>query len=229
MVQLLTPKTLFVDSNQLTSRKGVLQIATFGGFAPFVYREHGLVRGTDLQILNKFAESEHLTAVFQFRSFDQLWHLPRDEYFDVACAGISKFKNRDAIWSEPYAEVRRSALIINQNKPYIKDYSDIRRFAAVYGSAAHEHAIKHLPPKSTITEIKSIDEGINLLLDGTVEAVGTGSISARHQKKKWDMLESIDLHKSDDYAEEICFSVANNPLLLHKLNQFIIKMRDYQI
>lgn len=188
-----------------------------------------MVYGTDLQILNKFAESEHLTAVFKFRPFDQLWHLPRDEYFDVACAGLSKFKNRDAIWSEPYAEVRRSALIINQNKPYIKDYSDIRRFAVVFNSAAHEHALKHLPSKSKLIEIKSIDEGVNLLLDGTVEAVGTGSISARHQRKQWDMLETIDLHKPDDYIEEISFSVANNPLLLHKLNQFILQMKDYQI
>ena len=125
-------------------------------------------------------------------------------------------------------EVRRSGLIIKQNKPYINGYNDIRKIGVVAESAAHDHAKKHLN-RGLIIEVDSLDKGINYLLDGHIEALGTGSVSANHLKKKWEILDVIDLHQPTDFIEEISFSVADNPLLLHKLNQFIIQMKDYQI
>ncbi len=148
---------------------------------------------------------------------------------DVACAGLSNFKDRDTLWSEPYAEVRRSALILQANKPYLKEYKDFRRFAVVRGSAAHAHSLKHIPIGREIRFVSSIEEGIENLLDGIVEGVGTGSVSAHYQKKKWEMLDVIDLHQPTDYPEQIAFAVRNNPLLLHKLNHFINSTLDYQI
>jgi hypothetical protein len=39
----------------------------------------------------------------------------------------------------------------------------------------------------------------------------------------------VDLHRSADRAEEIAFAVRNNPLLLHKINQFILNLKTPQI
>jgi len=210
-----------------------------------------LLIGSDLQLLNKFAQQQHWTAVFQSRPFEGLWELPGDDVVDVAAGGMSKLKGREAIWTETYAEVRRSALILARNQPFLQDYTDIRRFAAVPGSAADLHARKHLPRSSTITAVSSIDEGVALLIDGSVEAVGTGSVSATFQKRRWSMMDganvraeaptdartgprwsmlaSVDLHRSSDRVEEIAFAVRNNPLLLHQLNQFILGWKSPQI
>ena len=206
-----------------------MQVAAFNGFPPFFYKENGLIVGKDLQLLNKFCDKEKLTCVFKFYEFDHLWHLPRDEYVDVACGGLSNFKHRDTIWSEPYAEVRRSALILRSNQPYLKQYSDFRKFGVVKDSAAHFHALKHIPIGREIRFLSSIDEGIELLLDGTIEGIGTGSISAYHQLKKWEFLHVLDLHQAIDYPEQISFAVRNNSLLLSKLNHFILELFDYQI
>lgn len=71
---------------------------------------------------------------------------------------------------------------------------------------------------------------VDLNVGDKIEVLGTGSVSANHLKKKWEVLDVIDLHQpSSDYVEEIAFSVADNPLLLHKLNQFILSLKDYQI
>jgi ABC-type amino acid transport substrate-binding protein len=204
-------------------------VAVFDGFPPFAHRVGGALVGSDLQLLNKFAEGEQWKTVFHSRPFEGLWDLVGDEIFDLAAGGLSTLKSRDAIWSEPYADVRRSALILARNKPFLEDYADIRRFAAVPGSAAHAHAEKHLPRTSTVFEVQSIDEGVRLLLDGAVEAVGTGSVSASFQQRRSPALHMVDLHRSADRAEEIAFAVRNNPLLLHKINQFILSLKTPQI
>lgn len=221
--------SIFVNPNELTNRKGILSLALFDGFAPFVYKEYGQIKGKDLELLAKFAAQEDLNVVYQFHRFEDIWKLPIEEDYDIACGGLSRFRTRGAIWSESYMEVRRSGLILKSNKPYIKEYKDIRKIGVVAHSAAHDHAKKHLN-KGIVIEVPSLDKGVEYLLDGYIEVLGTGSVSAQHLKKKWEMLDIIDLHQpSYDYVEEICFSVADNPLLLHKLNQFILGLKDYQI
>jgi len=229
LTQTLQASSIFVNPNELTNRKGILKLALFDGFAPFVYKEYGQIKGKDLEILAKFAQQEDLNVVYQFYPFEDIWKLPIEEDYDIACGGISKFWSRGAIWSESYMEVRRSGVILRSNKPYIKSYNDIRKIGVVTGSAAHVHAKKHME-KGIVIEVPNLDKGVEYLLDGHIEVLGTGSVSANHLKKKWEVLDVIDLHQpSSDYVEEIAFSVADNPLLLHKLNQFILSIKDYQI
>jgi ABC-type amino acid transport substrate-binding protein len=151
-----------------------------------------------------------------------------DEY-DMAAGGIGISRVRGGLWSESYAQVRRSALIVGQNAPYIKTYRDIRTIGVVVRSAAHEHALKNASPKTKIVGIEGVDQGVELLMNSDIEALGTGTISAHYQKKKWSMLEVIDLHNQGDFAEDIAFSVRDNPLLLHKINQFVLSLKGYQI
>lgn len=120
-------------------------------------------------------------------------------------------------------------MIIGQNKPYIKGYRDIRKIGVVPNSEAHQHALKEANPKTKIVEIDEINQGVELLLNNEIEALGTGTISAHFQKKKWSMLEVIDLHNQGDFAENIAFPVRDSPLLLHKINQFILNLKGYQI
>lgn len=221
--------TFFVDADLPTLERGVLQVAVFTGFAPFVHRENGKLAGLEVELLKKFAAFEKWDLRFTVQPFEGLWDLPGDDEFDLAAAGLSKLANRDAIWAETHTEVRRAALVTSGNATRLRDYSAFGRFAAVPDSAAHLHAIKHLPRKAKLIDISSIEEGIGMLHAGLVDAVGTGSVSAAHQVRTQPDLARVDLHRPTDRVEEIAFASRNNPLLLHKLNRFLLELATPQI
>lgn len=194
-----------------------------------MHRNNGRLAGLEVELLRKFADSENWDLRFTVQPFEGLWGLPGDDEFDLAAAGLSKLGNRDAIWAETHTEVRRAALVTSADAPRFRGYSAIRSFAAVPGSAAHLHAIKHLPRRANLLDIDSIEEGIRMLRAGSVDAVGTGSVSAAHQVRAQPGLTSVDLHRPIDRVEEIAFAARNNPLLLHKLNRFILDLATPQI
>jgi ABC-type amino acid transport substrate-binding protein len=204
-------------------------VAVFAGFPPFVHWQDGKLAGREIDLLNKFAASEGWTPHFTVLPFDGLWDRPGDDEFDIAAAGLSKSGQRDAIWAEPHAEVRRAALVPSRNTARLRDYDSMRRFAAVPGSAAYLHALKHLPRGRELVAIHSIEEGVGLLRNDVVDAVGTGSVSAAYQVRHQPGLASVDLHRSADRVEEIAFAARNNPLLLHKINRFVLDLKTPQI
>jgi ABC-type amino acid transport substrate-binding protein len=89
--------------------------------------------------------------------------------------------------------------------------------------------LKHHPKQAAVLPVGSLGEAIELLHAGAVEGVGTGSISARHHVRTNPNLTSLDVHQPNERVEEIAFAVRNSPLLLHKLNQFILDLKTPQI
>lgn len=201
----------------------------FSGFAPFAYRHKGELVGSEVDLLRTFADLEGWTLRLTVQPFEGLWDRVGDDEFDLAAAGLSKLAARDAIWSEPHAEVRRSLLIPDTHKSLLRDYAAMRRVAVVPGSAAHAHALKHHPSRGGILTVPTLREGIELLESGAVDAVGTGSVSASHHVRTRPGLASVDVHRPNERVEEIAFAVRNSPLLLHKINQFILERKTPQI
>lgn len=162
--------------------------------------------------------------------FDRIWEKPTKDGYDLAAGGLSQMRGRRALWSEPYSEVRRSALTRGASQTGWKSYEDIPTFAAVLGSAAFDHAKKNRPHHPPIP-VSSLKDGLNLLEKGAIAALGTGHMSARHLIQTSPLpLQQIDLHTPGDFPEQICFSVSpQSPELLQKLNYFLIKMKGYQI
>lgn len=224
----MAPRSFFVVSDPErtpTLRPGVLQVALFDGFPPFTHRQNGLLGGSDIELLNKFANGEGLTAVFRFHKFQELWDLVEDEAYDMAAGGIGIRRNWGVKWSEPYASVRRTGLIVGQNKPYIRGYDDVKRIGVVASSAAHDHAFHNGRVGTEVLEVESLQGGVEALLGGNIEMLGAGNISARYLKSQWPMLEIVDLHGRGS-EEPVAFAVRNSPLLLRKLNQFLVRRQS---
>ena len=200
-------------------------MAAFAGFAPFAWRENGEPRGLDLTFLRRFAASEGWEFRVDFFDFDRLWERPSLGHVDMAASGISRLpgKRRAQVdWSRPYANVRRTLLIREADGGRFRSMEDFRgaRLAAVRGSAADSHAIKTKPISATLTYCQTLEEGIDQLLAGQVDGVGTGDISARHHVAKQSGLAAVDIH-GNTQPEYVAFSVRRHHPLLERLNAFI--------
>lgn len=181
--------------------------------------------GSDIHLINKFSARWGLVPVFRFHKLEELWDLIENEVYDVALGGLGIRRTKRVLWSEPYGSVRRAGVIIGQNKPYIKGYDDVRTIGLVAGSAAHEHANYNMRPESKIVEVDDLQRGVDRLLSGEIEMLGTGDVSARYLKAQWPMLEVVDLH-GRGAEEPLALAVRNNAWLLHEVNQFILAAKD---
>jgi polar amino acid transport system substrate-binding protein len=200
-------------------------VAAFQGFAPFAWREGSEARGRDIAFLKLFAESEQLELDVEFHDFDRLWELPERGAVDIAASGISLMPDKrctPVAWSAPYSNVRRSLLIRGEEQDRFQGMEDLAfaRLAVVAASAAHGHANETLPDTGTLTFCDTLEQGIDDLLSGQVDAVGTGDVSARHHISVREGLAMVDVHcaRSPEY---ISFAVRPAGGLLDRLNAFI--------
>ena len=178
--------------------------------------------GDDISLLRKFASEHALELKITVFPFMGIWNLPARNIVDVAAAGISLTPERlhsDANWSRPYRKVQRSALILKEASH--TGYQDFKRFSVVGESVAHSHALKHLSRAASLQFAPSIGEGVESLLRGETDALGTGSVTAKHQTLGDDRLKVIDLQKEEDSSELIAFSLRREKSLLDSMNDFI--------
>jgi ABC-type amino acid transport substrate-binding protein len=211
-------------STNSTLIEGTLQIAAFPGFAPFAWREGGLAHGRDIAFLRRFAIAHGLVPIVTFHNFERLWELPAKDLADIAASGISlrSQKTPDIQWSEPYGAVRRTLLIRADEVEVIQNISDVRRLAVVPQSFAQQHAEAFLPDSSSLHFISSLENGIEDLLLGNIDAVGTGSVSARFQAARHPGLAILDVHGA--LPPEL-ISFTTRPPLVSALDAFILRHR----
>lgn len=203
-----------------TLERGVLRVAAFAGFAPFAWREGSTARGRDIAFLHHFAMTHGLRLVVDFHSFDRLWELPTRESADIAASGISLRRYIPVAWTQPYSEVRRTLLIRTEDAESIRGMADLGRLAVVPRSAAEIHADETLPSRAALTFTPTLEHGIEDLLLGQIDAVGTGSISAQYHASRHPGLALVDVH-ADRSPEHISF--ATRPEILRPLDDFILR------
>lgn len=211
---------LSLHSTFSTLGEGILRIAAFPGFAPFSWRDGNLARGRDIVFLRRFARLHGLEPVVMFHGFDRLWELPGQGVADVAASGISMRPGCDGAisWSRPYSEVRRTLLVRAGDDEIIRGMQDVQRMSVVPHSAAHHHALQFLPKTSEIAFIPSLAAGIEDLILGNTDAVGTGSISAHFHAERHPGLAALDVHRGLP-PELIAF--ASRAPLVKALDEFI--------
>ena len=217
----------------MTLRPGLLQVAAFAGFPPFVWRDGTRICGGDIRLLEEFAESQRLQLAIRFFGFEALWQRPGQGVADIAASGLSRLRHRShssVAWSTPYSEVRRTALLRREDETRFRHPADFRksRFAVVPNSAADAHARRNLPAETQIIEVPSLEAGIQALQTGEVDALGTGSVSARYQMSRHSDLVALNLHTSKDAVEPIAFALRPNHRLQHTLNHFLRSRRNVQ-
>ena len=202
-----------------TLRAGELRIAAFNGFAPFAWRRGAAAYGRDIDFLQHFAAAHGLKVVVDFYGFERLWELPAQGAADVAASGISLRPYIPVAWTQPYGEVRRTLLIrANEGETRRGGLADLGRLAVVPHSAAHGHAEEGLPAGAELSFTPTLEHGIEDLLLGQIDAVGTGSVSAEYHAARNPGLAMVDVH-GDRAPEWISF--ATRPALVRALDGFI--------
>lgn len=206
-----------------TLRSGLLTVAAFKGFAPFSWEENGEARGRDIAFLRRFAEHHGLGFRVRFHDFDRLWEAPERGQADIAASGISLMPGKRAAqvaWSRPYSEVRRT--LLTRKDDSIRGMADLagRSLSVVACSAAHEHAKQALPESANLRFCETLQEGIEDLLAGKTDAVGTGDISARHHLTVRDGMTAVDAHTGLP-PEYITFAVRQGDDLVGQLDAYI--------
>lgn len=205
-----------------TLQPRVLNAGVFNGFPPFVWGKNEVV-GNDIVLLRDFAAVHKLELAITIFPFMGIWDLPARDVVDVAASGISLTSERmtaGSYWSLPYGRVSRSALIRADDS--LKGYGDFKSFSVIGESIAHSHAVRHLHGKATLNFIPSIEHGVESLLRGKTDAVGTGSVSAIHQASRDERLKVLDLQADEDEPELISFSLRREKALRDSINDFII-------
>ena len=201
-----------------TLAEGTLRIAAFRGFAPFAWHDGTAARGRDIAFLRHFAETNGLELVVDFHSFDRLWELPAQDTADIAAGGISLRRYIPVAWTQPYSEVRRTLLIRLEDAERIRGMNDLGRLAVVPHSIAHTHAEETLAGHANLSFAPTLEHGIEDLLLGQIDALGTGSVSAEYHISRHPGLTLVDVHV-DRAPEPISF--ATRPELVLALDAFI--------
>lgn len=208
-----------------TLRSGVLTVAAFKGFAPFAWEEDGEAKGRDIAFLRRFAEHHNLGFKVRFHDFDRLWEAPERGEADIAASGISLMPGKRAAqvaWSRPYSEVRRT--LLTRKNDAIRGMNDLtgRSLSVVACSAAHDHAKHALPEMAKLRFCETLQEGIEDLLAGKTDAVGTGDVSARHHLTVREGMTAIDAHTGLP-SEYITFAVRQGDGLVDSVDDFILR------
>jgi len=208
-----------------TLRSGVLTVAAFKGFAPFAWEEDGEARGRDIAFLRRFAEQHGLGFRVRFHDFDRLWEAPERGEADIAASGISLMPGKreaQVAWSRPYSEVRRT--LLTRKDDAIRGMTDLagRSLSVVACSAAHDHAKQALPETANLRFCETLQEGIEDLLAGKTDAVGTGDVSARHHLTVREGMTAVDAHTGLP-PEYITFAVRESDQLVRQLDTFIFE------
>ncbi len=211
-----------------TLHEGTLRVAAFHGFAPFAWHNGASAQGRDIAFLRQFADTHDLDLVVDFHAFDRLWELPARQTADIAASGISLRhtpRTEPVAWTRPYIDVRRTLLIRKEDSDTLRGMHDLGHLAVVRHSAAQTHAEETLTDTATLTFTPTLEQGIEDLLLGQIDALGTGSVSAEYHASRHPGLALVDVH-ADRATEPISF--ATRPELVHALDAFIIRYaRDY--
>jgi ABC-type amino acid transport substrate-binding protein len=206
-----------------TLSAGTLSVAAFPGFKPFAWREGHQARGRDIAFLHRFAATHGLSLSVRFYNFDRLWELPAHQQADVAASGISlrcQSPSRPVAWTRSYCAVRRTLLIRAEDREKIRSMADLGALAVVPESAAQAHAEETLSDSASLSFVSSLEHGIEDLLLGQVDALGTGSVSAEHHAARHPGLALVDVHGSRP-PEPISFTA--RPELVQSLDAFITR------
>ncbi len=206
-----------------------LTVCTYAHFAPFSHEEDGHIVGTDISLLQRYAQKQGLDTRFEVKEFPDIWTRPGRGECDIAAAGIGALAERDpgphARWSAPYDIVRRSLLVRQSDTGSLHSPQDFagRSIVVTADSSADVDArtryaglgaqiIAAQPPQ---------DEMVRRLLHGEIDAYAGGETSNRYVAASEPRLAVVDVHVMDP-PETLHFAVRHvDPRLLETLNEFI--------
>jgi len=221
-----------------TITPGILTVATFLGFPPFVFKySNEKIIGIDVQYLIKFGKQHKKVRFEEQEVFDGLWKLPgENKIFDIAAAGITLNKLRQnespgTTWSNSYYNVKRSFItLIENNITKVEDLSG-KTVVVKKNSTADldllEHIRKYNVQNVTILYSNDMNESIQLVLEGKVFASGSGVLTNQYVASKYSNIHVVWIHdillpSGNSESEDLSFPTRTKSIgLVEALNKFI--------
>jgi hypothetical protein len=190
---------------------GKLKVAAYTQFFPVCYLENNQLKGLDVDIITKFAETAGLIVEFIYiNKWEKLWFYPKDKDADVSIGGIGITKERihdETEWTIPYFYVRRS-VVYRRDKPIYKFPEDMTgAVKGTFGSTGYidgQKRIKEFKPLAKLEMTPGTDDqkDIQELLEGKIQGLMRGSFVCKAicnkygdgqlgYAKPWDILPEL--------------------------------------
>ncbi len=158
--------------------KGEIVVAMEGTWAPWTYHdEDGNLVGYDVEVAQKIAEKLGVKATFVEGEWDGLFAGLDAERYDIVVNGVEVTDERAEKYdfSEPYCYIR-TALIVKSDNEEIKTFADLNgkttanSIASTYMTLAESYG-------ATATGVDSLDQTLDLVLSGRVDATLNAEVS----------------------------------------------------
>ncbi|MBR0086528.1 MAG: transporter substrate-binding domain-containing protein [Lachnospiraceae bacterium] len=169
------------ESKDLLARireRGTLVIGTEGNWSPWTYHdEKDNLVGLDIEIGTKLAEKIGVKPDFQETDWDAILAGVDSGRFDIACNGVGYTEARAEKYnfSTPYVYTHK-VLVVSGDNEDIKKMEDLKgkTTANSPGSTYAEIAESY---GATVTSASTLDQTIELLLEGRVDATVNAQVS----------------------------------------------------
>ena len=208
--------------------RGTLVIATEGNWSPWTYHdESGELVGLDVEIGKLIAEGLGVTAEFQETDWDSILAGVDSGRFDIACNGVGYTETRAEKYSfsTPYVYTHK-VLVVRADNEDIHTLADLKgRTTAnspnsTYANLAEENG-------ATVTSIDTLDQTIELLLQGRVDATinAKGSIDdylSQHPDAAIKVVAQLD-------GDPVVFPVskgADSESLMQEIDRILSELRE---
>jgi len=146
-----------------TIEPGVLNVATYSGFAPVCAAKDGKAWGKDISFVEQFAADRGLRAHFHIlNEFQGIWRQPGDGPYDLAAAGITATPIRSS------SDAGRLVTIC--------DFKG-RKVAVTKASTADDDLKVRNPRNAEAVYVSDQNAAIEALLAGEFDAFGEGDVS----------------------------------------------------
>lgn len=215
------------DALSRIKAKGTLVIGTEGNWSPWTYHdEEDKLVGLDIEIGTKIAEKLGVKPDFQETDWDAILAGVDSGRFDIACNGVGYTEERAKKYnfSTPYVYTHK-VLVVSGDNEDIKKMEDLKgkTTANSPGSTYAEIAESY---GATVTSASTLDQTIELLIEGRVDATVNAQVSiedylSQHPDANIKIVQVLD-------GDPVAFpmqKVENDTSLVDAVNKILEEMR----
>ncbi|MDO4458905.1 MAG: transporter substrate-binding domain-containing protein [Clostridia bacterium] len=158
---------------------GTITIATEGAWSPWTYHDETSdeLTGFDVEMGKEIAARLGVQADFKETTWDAILSGVQSGRFDIACNGVGYTEERAESYnfSEPYIYTKQ-VLLVGADNEDITSYEDLKgkttanSVGSTYAAVAEEYG-------ATVTNVDTLDQTIELLLQGRIDATINAEVS----------------------------------------------------
>ena len=210
---------------------GKITIATEGVWSPFTYHDETTdeLVGFDVEVATAVAEKLGVEAEFKEVNFDGGLTGVAEGTFDMMANGVDVTEERSLSYDFTDAYAYDHAVIVTKtDSTGIKSFSDLSGKTTA-NSTGSTYAAMGEDNGATVTNVDTLGETMDLVLDGTVDATINANTSVQDYFNTTGNSDKLKVAVTDDETTEYAFPLkkgTDNDTLREAINQAIKKLRE---